>query len=81
MHCYVLHDLVNTWKDVKSPALRAAPVYACEETYVKDAFRWLRDRSFEDWLTPAEPERSAVATQQEIEQAGYTVITDEEDDS
>ncbi len=59
-------------------AIQAAPTYAAEEKFIKDAFRWLRDRSFEDWLTPQEPERSAVATKQDIEAAGYTFIEDDE---
>lgn len=69
----------------REKASKATPTYAAEEDpkYVKDAFRWLRDRSFEDWLEPAEPTptRSVLATREELEAAGYTVVDDEEGDS
>ncbi len=73
---------ISQWKRLSASdrqrAIQAAPTYAAEEKFIKDAFRWLRDRSFEDWLTPQEPERSAVATKQDIEAAGYTFIEDDE---
>lgn len=56
-------------------ALQAVRHYADEEQFVKDAFRWLRDRSFDDWLSPAEPDRrSRVATREEIEAAGFKFV-------
>ncbi|MEW4564244.1 hypothetical protein AB1K70_17025 [Bremerella sp. JC770] len=45
---------LTEWKklsqEARRNATRAAAIYAEESDFIKDAFRWLRDRSFEDWL-------------------------------
>lgn len=52
--------------DDRRAAFRGAQHYAaaCDAgaTIAADAFRWLRKRSFEDWQTPAEPDRRPVPT-------------------
>lgn len=64
----------------RQKALRAAPRYAKDEKFIKDAFRWLRDKSFDDWLEPAS-ETSVIGTKEEIEAEGYTWLDDDEEDT
>ena len=43
-------------------AMRAVVNYAQSGQRAKDAFRWLRDESFNDWQTPAEPDDQGSET-------------------
>ena len=59
----------SAWKRLNNSDRQAATVgvghyrAACDGgiTIAKDAFRWLRDKAFEDWLTPATPLRRVSA--------------------
>ena len=74
------------WKKLssndRSKALKAAPIYAAEEELHKDAFRWLRDKCFDDYLEPRQHNgngKGRVATAEDIEAAGYTFFDDEDE--
>lgn len=61
-------------------ARNLAAAVAREETLAPDAFRWLRDRRFEDWAQPVATSRRGLAAAQNIARCshGYPVIEDED---
>jgi len=78
---------VAQWKRLsaadRSKAVQAAPLYAAGEKqgFHKDAFRWLRDSSFDDWLDapePDQPQGRLPETAADFAAAGYILIEDDD---